>query len=61
MGYLIVDRKSGNYIAASEEHSFTNHIAHAAVIEDEDEARAVMKGANKVQKGAELSLLQEVE
>lgn len=59
--FLIVDKKASNYLASDEAHSFTNHISHALKIEDEDEARAMLKGAQKVMPEADLALLSEVE
>lgn len=61
MGFLIVNTSSGNYLASDENHSFTNQFAAALVIQDEDEARAMLKGIRKVDKAGAFTLLQEAE
>ncbi len=59
--FFIVDKKASNFLSSDEAHSFTNHIGHALQIEDEGEARAMLKGAKKVMPEADLALLAEVE
>lgn len=59
--FYILEKGGSNFVNASENHGFTNQISHALVLEDEAEARAMIKGLKKVVKDGEFVVLAEVE